>query len=94
MIIDVQCRLAHSSDARLARPRTGAASRRRVLPFGRRDIVGEFLQGGAQPSLGLPLLLVLALVGIPNPSHFRNERFDDPVDFLLNEHDTMLELIL
>jgi len=53
----------------------------------RYDIIGEFLQRRAQPSLGLPLFLALALIRLPNPGHFRNERFDDPVDFLLDEHE-------
>jgi hypothetical protein len=50
------------------------------------DIIGKFLQGRAQPSLGLPLFLALALVCPPNPGHFRNEGFDDPVNFLPDEH--------
>jgi hypothetical protein len=50
------------------------------------DIIGEFLQRRTQPSLGLPLLLALALIRLPNSGHFRNERFDDPVDFLLDKH--------
>jgi hypothetical protein len=51
------------------------------------DIIGEFLQSRAQPSLGLPLFLALALIRLPNPGHFRNERLDDPVDFLPDEHE-------
>jgi len=53
----------------------------------RHDIVGEFLQSRAQPSLGLPLFLAFALIRSPNPGHFRDERFNDPVDFLLDEHE-------
>src|SRR5919204_6121807 len=72
----------------------GAGSSRMVVartlcPVARFDsphVIGELLQHSPQPSLVVSFFLLFAFVHSRNLLHFRNERFDDLVDCLVDGH--------
>jgi hypothetical protein len=57
-----------------------------VARFDLPHVIGKLLQRGTQPSLVVSFFLLFAFVHSRNPFHFRNERFDDLIDCLVDGH--------